>query len=61
MTHTAKECLERPRKVGAKWSKRQEDIAADDRVESVPTASWDAKRDRWNGFEADDYHAVVDR
>lgn len=57
MTHKAKECLSRPRKQGAKWTGK--DIQADEVVQDV-NLGWDAKRDRWNGFDAREYDAVVE-
>mmetsp|Transcript_13894 Transcript_13894/g.29996 ORF Transcript_13894/g.29996 Transcript_13894/m.29996 type:complete len:564 (-) Transcript_13894:480-2171(-) len=59
MTHKLKDCLERPRQKGAKWTNKN--IAADEKVEDINLASWDAKRDRWNGFDSKDYAKVVDR
>src|ERR1700722_13711205 len=56
MTHKTKECLSRPRKQGAKWTGK--DIQADEVVEDVKLG-WDAKRDRWNGYDAREYGAVV--
>ena len=56
MTHKTKDCLSRPRKQGAKWTGR--DIQADEVVEDV-SLGWDAKRDRWNGYDAREYGAVV--
>lgn len=56
MTHKTKECLSRPRKQGAKWSGK--DIQADEIVQDVKLG-WDAKRDRWNGYDAREYSAVV--
>ncbi|RMZ85089.1 hypothetical protein DV738_g285, partial [Chaetothyriales sp. CBS 135597] len=55
-SHKTKECLYRPRKTGAKWTGK--DIQADEVVESV-NLGWDAKRDRWNGYEAAEYDQVV--
>lgn len=57
MGHKAKDCLERPRKKGAKWTGKN--IQSDD-VEQEVQLTWDAKRDRWNGFEAKDYRHVVE-
>ena len=57
MSHKEKDCLQRKRKKGARWTGR--DIAADERVEEV-RLGWDAKRDRWNGFEASGYKGVVE-
>ena len=56
MTHQAKECLNRPRVKGAKWTGK--DIQADEMVQDVELG-WDAKRDRWNGYDATEYRAVV--
>lgn len=56
MTHKAKECLERPRKIGAKYSGL--DLRADDNIQDIKT-TWDSKRDRWNGYDADEYKGVV--
>ncbi|KAJ5864686.1 Pre-mRNA splicing Prp18-interacting factor [Penicillium soppii] len=57
MTHKTKECLSRPRKQGAKWTGK--DIQADELVQKVDMG-WDAKRDRWNGYDASEYRQVVD-
>ncbi|KAK4950380.1 mRNA splicing protein [Elasticomyces elasticus] len=57
MSHKAKDCLQRKRKQGAKWTGR--DIAGDERVQEVKLG-WDAKRDRWNGFTAEEYKEVVE-
>ncbi|KIX05145.1 uncharacterized protein Z518_06017 [Rhinocladiella mackenziei CBS 650.93] len=56
MTHKTKECLSRPRKQGARWTGK--DIQADEVVEDVELG-WDAKRDRWNGYDSREYSAVV--
>ncbi|ODA78555.1 hypothetical protein RJ55_05936 [Drechmeria coniospora] len=57
MTHKAKDCLSRPRAKGAKWTGR--DIQADEVIQDV-SPSWDAKRDRWNGYDTKEYRNVVD-
>ncbi|KAK5053163.1 hypothetical protein LTR84_002137 [Exophiala bonariae] len=56
MTHKTKDCLSRPRKKGAKWTGK--DIQADEVVEDV-SLGWDAKRDRWNGYDNREYGGVV--
>ncbi|KAL4805529.1 Pre-mRNA splicing Prp18-interacting factor-domain-containing protein [Aspergillus unguis] len=56
MTHKTKECLSRPRKQGAKWTGK--DIQADEVIQKVDLG-WDAKRDRWNGYDAGEYRQVV--
>ncbi|KAL4922231.1 Pre-mRNA splicing Prp18-interacting factor-domain-containing protein [Aspergillus aurantiobrunneus] len=57
MTHKTKECLSRPRKQGAKWTGK--DIQADEVIQTVDLG-WDAKRDRWNGYDASEYRQVVE-
>lgn len=56
-THKAKDCLERPRKQGAKWT--GQNIMADEAVQDV-SLGWDAKRDRWNGYDAREYENVIE-
>ncbi|VDM11445.1 unnamed protein product [Wuchereria bancrofti] len=58
MTHRKKDCLERPRKIGAIWT--NQDIAADEYVQPKLTLGWDAKRDRWNGYDPQTYKQVVE-
>jgi len=57
MTHKTKECLSRPRAKGAKWT--GQDIQADEVIQDV-NLGWDAKRDRWNGYDPKEYKAVID-
>jgi pre-mRNA-processing factor SLU7 len=47
MTHTIKECCERPRKRGAKFSGK--DFKPDEFIYEVPL-DYEGKRDRWNGY-----------
>ena len=56
MTHKTKDCLSRPRAKGARWTGK--DIQADEAVQDVKLG-WDAKRDRWNGYDASEYRQVV--
>lgn len=58
MTHKAKDCFERPRKVGAKWTGKH--LKSDDVVKTVHL-NWESKRDRWNGYNPDDYRQVTQR
>lgn len=57
MTHKTKECLSRPRAKGAKWT--GQDIQADEIVQDV-NMGWDAKRDRWNGYDSKEYRSVIE-
>jgi pre-mRNA-processing factor SLU7 len=56
MGHKAKDCLQRPRKHGAKWTGK--DIQGDQSMGEVKLG-WDAKRDRWNGYDPSEYSAIV--
>ncbi|TPX35131.1 hypothetical protein SmJEL517_g02417 [Synchytrium microbalum] len=57
MTHKTLDCLERPRKKGARWT--GQDIQADEVVQDVHLG-FEAKRDRWNGYDANDHTRVVE-
>ncbi|KAK6143948.1 hypothetical protein DH2020_020768 [Rehmannia glutinosa] len=56
MTHDKKSCVERPRKLGAKWTGKH--IAPDEKVETFEL-DYDGKRDRWNGYDAASYKHVI--
>jgi pre-mRNA-processing factor SLU7 len=57
MGHKKKACLERPRKVGAKFTGK--DIQADRTVRDVKLG-YEAKRDIWAAYDTKQYHEVVD-
>ncbi|KAG0650315.1 Pre-mRNA-splicing factor slu7 [Hyphodiscus hymeniophilus] len=57
MTHKTRECLSRPRAKGAKWTGKN--IQADEVIQKVDLG-WDAKRDRWNGYDSKEYKNVID-
>lgn len=59
MTHKTKDCLERPRSKGAKWTNKN--IAPDEKVEDIKLTGFESKRDRWNGYDAKEYTQIVDR
>ncbi|KAF8388230.1 hypothetical protein HHK36_026896 [Tetracentron sinense] len=58
MTHDTKSCMERPRKLGAKWSNKH--IAPDEKIETFEL-DYDGKRDRWNGYDSATYARVIER
>ena len=58
MTHKKKDCLERPRKLGAKYTGK--DIKPDEHIQPNFSFSYDAKRDRWNGYDPDMHQAVIE-
>lgn len=57
MTHKKKDCLERPRKKGAKFT--NEDIAPDEVIQDIQ-AGYDAKRDRWNGYDPAEHSKIYE-
>lgn len=65
MSHKLKDCLERPRKVGAKYTGKN--IAADEVIHNDRAGlnglegmgDFDAKRDRWDGYDPAQHRAVV--
>ncbi|KAI9222234.1 Pre-mRNA splicing Prp18-interacting factor-domain-containing protein, partial [Blastocladiella britannica] len=56
MSHKTKECMERPRKVGAKFTGK--DMAADEVVTDVKLG-FEAKRDRWNGYDTAEHTRLM--
>lgn len=56
MTHTKKDCFDRPRKKGAKFTNK--DIMPDEMVDSVELG-FEAKRDRWNGYDGEDHLQLI--
>ncbi|KAM7540997.1 hypothetical protein Aperf_G00000028068 [Anoplocephala perfoliata] len=57
LTHDRKNCLERPRKVGAKYTGA--DIAPDEFEQEEIKLGYDAKRDRWNGYDAREHQRFI--
>ncbi|ESO89806.1 hypothetical protein LOTGIDRAFT_124539 [Lottia gigantea] len=53
MTHKKKDCLERPRKVGAKYT--GESIAPDEYIQDNLDFDYEGKRDRWNGINTEEH------
>ena len=49
ITHKRKDCVERPRRVGARFTGT--DFAPDEYVQPTINLSFDGKRDRWNGID----------
>lgn len=56
MTHKTKECVDRPRKVGAKYTGI--DIKPDEFLVEGPQ-DFDGKRDRWASYDPKEYEEVV--
>ncbi|XP_063046772.1 pre-mRNA-splicing factor SLU7 [Engraulis encrasicolus] len=58
MTHKKKDCLERPRKVGAKFTGTG--MAPDEHDQITLDMDYDGKRDRWNGYDPEDHMRIVE-
>ncbi|KAG5513348.1 hypothetical protein PMAC_001411 [Pneumocystis sp. 'macacae'] len=57
MSHKTKDCMERPRKLGARWTGK--DIQADEVIYEI-NMTWDSKRDRWNGYDPREHQKIVE-
>lgn len=58
MTHKKKECMERPRKIGAKFTSAK--IAADEFIQPELNPDYDGKRDRWAGYDPSSHQEVIE-
>lgn len=57
-THKKKDCLERPRKIGAKFT--GEDFAPDEHIQPNLALDYEGKRDRWNGYNPEEHQKVYE-
>lgn len=59
MSHKTKDCLERPRKKGAKWTSKN--IAPDEIYQDLKGVDndYEVKRDRWNGYDPTEHKKVI--
>ncbi|NXY22988.1 SLU7 factor, partial [Atrichornis clamosus] len=58
LTHENKDCMERPRKVRAKYTGMN--IAPDEHVQPQMMFDYDGKRDRWNGYNPEEHMKIVE-
>ncbi|CBQ69368.1 related to step II splicing factor SLU7 [Sporisorium reilianum SRZ2] len=58
MSHKTRDCLERPRKKGAK--KLGKTLVGDHTLQEVQGLDYAAKRDRWNGYDPAEHKKVVE-
>uniref|UniRef100_A0A0P4YID9 Pre-mRNA-splicing factor SLU7 n=1 Tax=Daphnia magna TaxID=35525 RepID=A0A0P4YID9_9CRUS len=58
MTHKKKDCMERPRKVLAKYSGAE--IAPDEFIQPELKLDFDGKRDRWNGYNPTEHLGIIE-
>lgn len=56
-THIKKDCVERPRAVSAQ--KNGKNLMPDEHIEEIKL-DFEGKRDRWNGYQPDDYKEVIE-
>jgi len=59
MTHKKKDCVERPRKLGAVHTGK--DIQPDELIEGGFVLSYEGRRDRWNGYDNNTYTRVIEQ
>ncbi|CAH1760145.1 3760_t:CDS:2 [Entrophospora sp. SA101] len=52
MTHKSRDCMDRPRKTGAKWSGTD--------IKAYIELDYDAKRDRWNGYDPSEHVKIYE-
>lgn len=58
LTHKKKDCMDRPRKVGAKFS--ASNILPDEFIQKDLSLSFDGKRDRWAGYNPEEHKSVIE-
>lgn len=58
MTHQKRDCMERPRKVGAKFTGIK--IGHDEFIQPDLALDFDGKRDRWAGYDPSQHKAIVE-
>lgn len=58
MTHKKRDCMERPRKIGAKFT--NSNIAHDEFVQPDLNPDYDGKRDRWSGYDPANHREIVE-
>ncbi|GAB0094533.1 Pre-mRNA-splicing factor SLU7 [Sergentomyia squamirostris] len=58
LTHKKKDCMERPRKIGAKFNGAQ--IAHDEFIQPNIVSDYDGKRDRWSGYDPAQHREIVE-
>eukprot|EP00922_Rhytidocystis_sp_ex-Travisia-forbesii_P019892 GHVS01029366.1.p1 GENE.GHVS01029366.1~~GHVS01029366.1.p1 ORF type:complete len:473 (+),score=119.52 GHVS01029366.1:151-1419(+) len=57
MTHQRKDCVDRPRKIGAKFTGKE--LCGDEHIVPDLGLGFDGKRDRWAGYDAAEYKDVM--
>ena len=57
MTHKRKDCVERPRKIMAKFNGK--DLKQDELIQDI-SLDYEGKRDRWNGYDASMQNQIIE-
>lgn len=58
MTHQKKDCFERPRRIGAKFTGKV--VAHDEFIQSNIVLDYDGKRDRWSGYDPAAHREIIE-
>jgi pre-mRNA-processing factor SLU7 len=58
ITHQKRDCMERPRKIGAKFTNSK--IAPDEFIQPGIHSDYDGKRDRWAGYDPENHREIVE-
>lgn len=58
LTHKKSDCMERPRKIGAKYTGAL--IAYDEFVQPKLVSDYDGKRDRWSGYDPSSHKEIIE-
>jgi len=58
MTHKKKDCLERPRKVQAKYA--EQILVHDEFIVPATEANYDEKRDRWSSYDPASHREIIE-
>ncbi|KAH8312010.1 hypothetical protein KR044_009027 [Drosophila immigrans] len=58
MTHKRKDCLERPRKVQAKYA--ESIVVHDEHIVSDASINYDEKRDRWSSYDPSNHREIIE-
>lgn len=58
VSHNKKDCFERPRRVGARFTGAN--IAPDEQEQPQLLLDYDGKRDRWNGYNPEEHMRIVE-
>lgn len=58
ITHKKKDCFEKPRKIGAKFTGKV--VAHDEFIQPKIVSDYDGKRDRWSGYDPQAHREIIE-